>query len=225
MNNKIISIVAADVVDSTSLNVDNIYNLKNIINDTFNDIKAFVSPSLWGRIVKGDSIECCIKDVKYSLRIALLLKCKIKAIAGDLVSSAAHKQHGIRFSIGIGSMRIIDPEMDIMDGEAIYIAGRGLECISQSDETSYFLMSSNDLDTINLLQNSIKLIDFIINRLSAKQCSVIYYKLLGMHEKQIGSLISLTQPGVNNRAKNGNWNLISETLNIYENINWERYVY
>ena len=121
-------------------------------------------------------------------------------------------------------LRINDPKIDIMDGEAIYIAGRNLYKISESPLTSIFGMNMSDRNVLNLLNISITLVDDLVNSLSAKQSEVIYWRLLHRTEIEISNILEISQSSVNSRSRIGGWKLISETLNVYEQINFSDYV-
>lgn len=216
--------ISADVVDSTSLAKEDILHLGDEIRASLADMRHYCYPYFWGRIVKGDAFECCVDDPRMTLRLALLVKCRIKIWAGSLYCSTSLKELGLRFSIGIGRMRINDPKVDIMDGEAIYIAGRNLYKISQSPMTSIFGMNMRDPNILKLLNQNIALLDDLINSLSAKQSEVIYWRLLRRTEVEISNILDIAQSSVNSRSRIGGWKLISETLGIYEQINFNDYV-
>ena len=144
----------------------------------------------------------------------------IKWWADNQECSTALQQFGIRFSIGIGKMRIINQQKDIMDGEAIYIAGRNLDKISHSYFTSSFDMNSESREFSNLIDNNIKLIDEIINSLSAKQSTVVYLKLLKFTETEIARKLNISQSSVNNRLRLSRWKYIHQTLKLYESLDF-----
>ena len=221
---KIFGAIAADVIDSTSLSRDDLLGLSDEVAWCFADAKYYASSQFWGRLVKGDTIECCLQDPSLALRLALLLKCRIKAWAGELNCSSALQNLGIRFSIGVGHMRIVDPQIDIMDGEAIYIAGRNLNKIADTSCTSAFGFAADDRNLTELINISISLLDDLINSLSAKQSAVIYHLLLGRNQTEIARLLFISQSSVNSRAQKAGWRLIVETLRVYERINFMDYV-
>ena len=220
----VFGVIAADVIDSTSLGRDDILGLSDEVSWCFADAKHYVSSQFWGRLVKGDTIECCLQNPGLALRLALLLKCRIKAWAGELNCSAALQNLGIRFSIGVGNMRIVDPQIDIMDGEAIYIAGRNLNKLSGLSYTAAFGFVAGDRNLTELINISISLLDDLINSLSAKQSAVVYHLLLGRNQTEIARLLFISQSSVNSRAQKAGWRLIADTLRVYEHINFMDYV-
>lgn len=221
---KLFGAIAADVIDSTSLCRVDLLRLSDEVGKCFADAKYYASIQFWGRLVKGDSIECCFQEPYMTLRLALLIKCRIKAWAGYLDCSEALQNQGIRFSIGVGRMRIVDPQIDIMDGEAIYIAGRNLNKIAGTSSTSVFGFDADDRNLTKLLNINIALLDDLINSLSAKQSAVIYHMLLGRNQTEIAKILFISQSSVNSRAQKAGWRLISEALRVYECINFMDYV-
>ena len=218
--NTLYGILSADVVDSTSLDEISIVELNETVENCFADIYDYLSYDFWGRLVKGDSIECCMKNPNETLRLALLLKCVIKWWADNQECSTTLQQFGIRFSIGIGKMRSINQQKDIMDGEAIYIAGRNLDKITYSYFTSSFDMNSKYREFSYLIDNNIKLLDEIINSLSAKQSAVVYFKLLKFTETEIAQKLNISQSSVNNRLRLSRWKYIHQTIKLYESLDF-----
>lgn len=221
--NRLYGAISADVIDSTSLSSNDMFRLGDEIRNCLLDIKRYYYSNFWGRLVKGDTIEFCVDNPELALRLVLLMKCRVKAWAGGLLCSDALKCYGIRFSIGVGSMRIIDRPADIMDGEAIYIAGRNLSKITATGQYSSFGMNMRDVNIGYLINMCISLLDDLINSLSAKQSTVIYYRMLGMTEVEIADMLNISQSSVNSRSRIGGWKLISDTLNVYERINFLDY--
>lgn len=221
---KIFGAIAADVIDSTSLSRIDLLRLSDEVDGCFADAKYYASIQFWGRLVKGDSIECCLQDPSMALRLALLMKCRIKSWAGGLNCSTALQDFGIRFSIGVGNMRIVDSQIDVMDGEAIYIAGRNLNRIADTSLTSVFGFGAVDKNLSDLINISISLLDDLINSLSTKQSAVIYYMLLGLNQTKIANLLCISQSSVNSRAQKAGWRLIVDTLRVYERIDFMDYV-
>lgn len=215
--NNIYAALSCDIVDSTSLAESGIFVLRDRIEECFHDIQ-FYGCEFWGRVIKGDYIECIFEKPKEVLRAALALKCYIKYIMSGFGASLAAVKYGMRSSIGIGSMRIVNMERDIMDGEAIYCAGRNLSLLPKRQ------FAIADIRTVeqnlsDILSMNYILIDEWINELSPKQAIVVYHKLLGMSEMSIAKLYKLSQPAVNLRSKSAKWDMIEETVERWENYN------
>jgi hypothetical protein len=75
-----------------------------------------------------------MKEPKDSLRVALLIKTLVKMMVLEKSSNYAiekkrllFKKYGVRLAIGIGSMRTVNIQQGILDGEAIYLSGRKID--------------------------------------------------------------------------------------------------
>ena len=71
--NTLYGILSADIIDSTSLDEDSIIELKETVENCFNDVYDYLSYDFWGRLIKGDSIECCLKNPNDGLIIKSVL--------------------------------------------------------------------------------------------------------------------------------------------------------
>ena len=223
---RLYSILCADVVESTSLDLDSMVNLRRVFDDSFADIRRYLGIDFWPRLMKGDYLECCCDSPALAIRIAAIMKCRLKWWAEAFNCGGERlRTHGLRFSIGVGQMRIVDRDREIMDGEAIYAAGRGLNRISDADLTSCFTFVNSDPAVQSLLDINVNFIDEYINSMSPRQCAVIYYKLLGLLEREISEILHLSQPAVNMRSKLASWPLINKALSVIENVEYGRYVF
>ena len=149
---------------------------------------------LFSRIVEGEFLECYINQPALALRLALLLKTKIKSRAKHLPSispgKAVFQQHGIRVAIGIGSLTRLQLEKELIEGNTIQQTRRILEESRHHDiqkisvkETLFFLSPWEQLNFD--LQPHLAWLHENLARCTAKQCEVLYLKLLGFGEKEI----------------------------------------
>lgn len=220
----IFGIVSCDVIDSTSLEMDELIRLrKDVYSELFPDIEDLY-PGFWGRVVRGDTIECCLEQHEYAFRVALLIKCWFKDWAIKHRASEQMRKSGIRYSIGIGSMRMVDRKEDFMDGEAIYIAGRNLDYISGKGIPAFFGMNSDNKDVNELIINNLLLVDNLIESSTERQLPILHERLYGLTETEISRKLQITQGAVNQRARGAGWPLIKDTLNVLEHIDYEWYV-
>ena len=221
---RIYGIVSCDVIDSTSLDRDALIQLRNDINSSlFLDIDT-LCPGFWGRVVRGDTIECCLEKYWMSFRVALIIKCWFMEWASRHDVADGMRNDGVRYSIGIGPMRLIDRNMDMMDGAAIYLAGRNLDFISDKGLTSCFEMASGDREINSLIDNNVMLVDRMIGQATDRQLPILYERLIGKTEVEIARNLYISQGAVNQRAKNAGWPFIKQTLTLLEHIDFGRYV-
>lgn len=217
-----VAIISADIVSSTSLKTKELIELRRLLQELFSRI-AEVSPGFWGRIVRGDSIECFVPEYHDALRIAILIKLYVKMTVAEWDCSPLLQRYGIRFSIGLGAINYADKEDDIIDGPAIYISGRNLDAISGTRDV-YSCVEVDEYDKrMNFLFDSyVALIDNLLNSYSVKQAEVVYYKLQGYKETQISEMIGVKQSAVNSRSTLADWNLLGRAVKDFENFDFER---
>ena len=214
--------ISADIVSSTSLSEVETIELKQYIEEQLKMLETLY-PGSWGRLIKGDYIECVVPNASNAFRIALIIKNSIKAFEVEkTLGSKLFYTYGARISIGIGGMRIVDREQGIMDGEAIYLSGRSLAKMGSLSKGALTIETINENLSQNLRVIAV-LTDAILNDATPKQSQVIYYKLLGYKESEIAEKMNIYQSGVNNHSSSAKWYCIEEALNYFEQIKFENY--
>lgn len=214
--------ISADIVSSTSLSEVETIELKQYIEEQLRMLETLY-PGSWGRLIKGDYIECVVPNASNAFRIALIIKNSIKAFEVEkTLGSKLFYTYGARISIGIGGMRIVDREQGIMDGEAIYLSGRSLAKMGSLSKGALTIETINENLSQNLRVIAV-LTDAILNDATPKQSQVIYYKLLGYKESEIAEKMKIYQSGVNNHSSSAKWYCIEEALNYFEQIKFENY--
>lgn len=213
--------ISADIVSSTSLCIEETIALNQRIEDLFSILeKRF--PGFWGRLIKGDYVECLLPSAKDSFRVALIIKSRIKSF--PVAESKKKKQfqiYGVRMAMGIGNMRIVDKKHDIMDGEAIYLSGRTLDGMGAPNKNGTFLIEPACKLQKPALQTIGMLTDALLNNMTKRQSEVIYYKLLSKSEQEIADILGVKQSGINQHSTSAKWYCIEEALNYFEKLNFE----
>lgn len=217
-----IATISADIVNSTSLDTRDLIELRKRLQSLFERIREDMLPGFWGRVVRGDTIECFVPDGGKALRIAIIIKLFVRTFADAVESSFSTRQYGIRFSIGLGSLKYVNEKDDIMDGPAIYISGRNLDAISaERDVFSAIGLESDSIGIHWLLESYVSMIDNLIRSYSIKQAQVIFYKLLGYKERQISEMLNIYQSAVNSRSSLAKWNLLEMAIKDFEHLNYD----
>ena len=218
-----VATISADIVNSTSMETRDLIELRKRLESLFERIEADMLPGFWGRIVRGDTIECYVPDCGKALRIAIIMKLYVRMYAGSIGASYLTQHYGIRFSIGIGSMKYVDAKEDIMDGPAIYMSGRNLDAISaERDVYSAIGLESDSAGIRWLLESYVSLIDNLIRTYSIKQVAVVFYKLLGYKERQISEMLNIYQSAVNSRSSLAKWGLLEIAIKDFEILNYDQ---
>lgn len=217
-----VATLSADIVRSTSLQTEDLIVLRNrlfnLLDELERDYRGF-----WARIVKGDSIECFIPEHRYALRIAVLLKLFVKMQADKCECSEMLQKYGIRFSIGMSRMVYENRKEDIIDGPAIYLSGRNLDTISHKVNVySIVEMDGAPAEVSCFLDSYVAMVSNLVDSYSVKKAEVVYYKLLGLKEREISERLGIYQSSVNTRSTNAQWGLLNTAIKDFENMNFER---
>ncbi|MGL4853419.1 MAG: RNA polymerase subunit sigma-70 [Phocaeicola sp.] len=212
--------ISADIVSSTSLTVEETIELKQKISELFQLLEADY-PGFWGRQIKGDYLECYIPNPCDAFRIALILKSYIKSFQRETnASTKKFDTYGVRIAIGIGAMRIVNQEADIMDGEAIYHSGRALDGMGALNKGT-MTVAMNNPAIATLLRTVAILTDGLLNSASKRQNEVLQYKLLKVKEQDIAHKMGIKQSSVNEHSSAAKWYCIEEAVNYVEQLTFE----
>lgn len=213
--------ISADIVSSTSLCIEETIALKQRIENLFSVLENKF-PGFWGRIIKGDYIECLLPSAKDSFRVALIIKSCIKSFpVAESKKKKLFQTYGIRIAVGIGEMRIVDREHGIMDGEAIYLSGRTLNGMGAPNKNGTFIIEPANRQLKPALQTVGMLTDALLNNTTRRQSEVVYYKLLSKSEQEIANILGVKQSGINQHSTSAKWYCIEEALNYFEQLNFE----
>lgn len=224
------AVIVADLISSTSFSSEQLLALQDELKQFINDTKSYFDERhvvFWGRVVRGDTLECYMDDPHYALRLALLLKLRMMLFntAYNNTNITIKQKHGIRngirVSIGVGSMRVCNFDNDILDGEAIYLAGRELDSQHTAGKekvsikrTLFYAISDYSISRVVSLM--LECIDVLLRKMTDNQRVVVYNKLLGKKELEIAKLLGRTTATINQHSVTSGWNVISDIINYYE---------
>ncbi|GHV11483.1 hypothetical protein FACS1894162_6960 [Bacteroidia bacterium] len=212
--------ISADIVSSTSLNVEQRLMLEKKLNQLLAFLKKKVGSKLFfGRLIKGDYIECVLENPQLALLVALLIKSYVKSldIKADKKSNQNlkdFKEYGIRIAIGVGELSIWDKKKGIIDGEAIYLSGRAINDMTATKITLVFKSKNEHWN--NAFEPICSLLDVLFSKMTQLQSQIVYYKLLSKTEKEISELINKSQPTINSHSKKAGWSAIHSAVNYFE---------
>lgn len=222
------SVISGDIVSSTGLHTQDRKFVEENLNDLLNNLKQEFN--VYGRIIKGDYLECVVPNASEGLQVALAIKSFVKAIPINIKAYKSednrikqYKTHGIRLAIGYGELSRYKPEEGVIDGEAIYLSGREI-----SGETTYnkerivikntLFFASKD-ETLNKnFQPLLALLDVLLSKATSRQCEVLYLKLMNNQEDEIAKRLGIGQSAVNQHSTSVGWNAIEEAVNYFKMI-------
>ena len=219
-------VISGDVVSSTSLSVLHKDVLRTALTTLLDQLKERFG--IYGRLLKGDYIECVAKDPSLGLEVLLAIKSYVKnipiAIDGydeDKKRAKLFKEYGIRLAMGYGELTVFDEKKGIIDGEAIYLSGRMINSKSTHDKERVVIkntlhFASND-ESLNAKWSAfLELLDVLFNKATERQSEVVYHKLLGLSEDAIAQKLDVNQSVVNRHSTSVGWNAIETAVSYYK---------
>lgn len=220
-------VISGDIVSSTSLIPSDKIILEQALQSLLHDLKTEFN--VYGRLLKGDYIECVVENPKEGLRVALAIKSFVKGISINLDQYKSKKRaklfkaHGIRLAIGYGTLSRFDPEAGIIDGEAIYFSGRMINSKSTHDKERIVIkntlfFNSNNLQLNKQFEAMLALLDILFSKATSRQSEVLYLKLLGRDEETIAKQLGIDQSVVNRHSTSVGWNAIETTVNYVHEL-------
>jgi len=215
--------ISADIIKSTSLCKEDMVLLQSYL-ERFVDLLEEAIPGSWGRITRGDNIECVVPEAKLGMQAALMLKCHVKAFRCEMtpfrsatVARAKFLRYGVRIAIGIGSLRTNDDKRGIIDGRAIYHSGRALDGMSTRMRTNMVIVGRPS-EKMRLIQGLLNLSDELLSHATARQCQVILLRMCGLTEIAIAEKLGISQVAVNAHLRRSGWYSIANAMQCYEEV-------
>lgn len=225
-NNKNSATISADIVSYTSLADQDKRKIEKAVRDLLEELSLkYRKEGFFGRVVQGDYIECAMESPIKALRIALIIKTFVKSVELGHASSNNRtryfKEHGVRLSVAVAPLTIIDSKNGTIDGDAIYLSGRAIKGQSTSGKQKIVIKNtlffcSNDEQEQEKYDTLISLLDIIMARSSGKQCEVLYYKLLGLSEKEISQKLGKYQSTISQHSTAAGWQSIEKAVDYFE---------
>lgn len=207
--------ISADIVSSTSLTKEGMVLLNQNLKELISKLETLYS-GMWGRIVRGDTIELILNNPANALEVALILKSYMKSINSQRIcGDSDFCKYGLRLAVGIGEMKTNDKKLDMMDGEAIYRSGRALDGLVGRKKYS-FVISMQDENITEMLQTIFSLINHILNAATKRQCQVLYERLVSKDAKEVANNLDITASGVNQTLKTVGWTAIERAILFYQ---------
>lgn len=223
------AVISGDVIASTSLNEHGKRKVEDALKGLISELKD--KYNVYGRLIKGDYLECFIPVPVDALRIALIIKSLVKSIVitvDDVNSDQAgrlrlFKTYGIRVAIGIGELSRLDIENNIVDGEAIYLSGRIINAEKTHNREKVTIkntlfIKSSDEKFDKEIQPLLALIDVLMNKITEKQCEVLCLKLLGNSEDIIMKKLNQRQSTINEKSTSAGWSAIEKAVQRFEYV-------
>lgn len=206
--------ISADIVSSTSLPIQSTIELNESLKKVLKILESNYR-GFWGRVVRGDTVECVLENPEYAVEIAIMLKCWVKAFKpADQGEYFRFKKYGLRLAIGIGEMSIIDRDRDILDGDAIYRSGRLLDKLAGRSKYS-MVISMDDHSSEETFNVVLSLINQLLNNATSRRCLTLCERLLSSSSSETAERMGITTSGVNQTLNELGWGAIEQAITYY----------
>jgi len=209
--------ISADIVASTSLTEKQRVLLNDKMLELLNYLKTIIGKEkFFGRLVKGDNLECVLDEPRSALKVALLIRTFVKAI--EIKSTDDNYNNiGVRVAIGIGTITTLNKKRGFINGSAIILSGRAIQTLSDQSKTGLIFQSIND-DWNSDMIPIFALIDSILIKNTKKQCGILWYCLQGKTQKEISEITKISQPTINKHIQAACWHAIKCAVDYFEEV-------
>ena len=209
--------ISADVVSSTSLSRESMIELNEKLKKCLHILERRYQ-GFWGRIVKGDSIECIMSRPEDAFEVALILKTWVKSFEpSNIQEDKRFNRYGLRIAIGIGEMKTLDRGLDMMDGDAIYRSGRAMDKLVGRAKYS-FVISMADNEHEQALQVILTLVNQLLNNATARKCETLCERILSSDTSKTAEKMGISVSGVNQTLKDLGWSAIEQAIIYYRKV-------
>jgi hypothetical protein len=196
-----IAVLTGDVVNSSTLTSQENVGIQG-------KITGFGHPSILmeARFYRGDSFQIAVKP-----RDALWLALKFRT---DIKRWKAYND--IRISIGIGEVTEWTDNILLSNGKAFELSGKILDLLK--DRSLNIAVTSVYPELNDEMETHCFIADTFFREMTIAQANVVYYKLDGYSQKEIGKILNISQPAVSKSLNAANWVAIEKLLKRYYQI-------
>jgi hypothetical protein len=222
------AVITGDIIHSTRMDDKSRKLLNKVLAQHLKQLSS--DYNIRSEMYRGDSFQCLVSKPQDALRVALLIKTKIRSLNPSEPFSVAKSNKPAKVRSILYTTWMFDARMAIGIGDAANRATQKL--VTTSDEA--FILSGHQLDELkgikqalgistldkyrDELQTEILLLDTIIAKTTALQCEVIHLKLQDYSEIEIAKKLKIGQSAVNQRSNLGSWNAIRAMVDRFETI-------
>ena len=207
--------ISADIVASTSLNQSQREILDTRLRELLRELRAiFGMKKFFGRLVKGDCIECILEKPQSALRAALMIRTYLKAL--EIKSkNPAFNDYGARVAVGIGDITTLDRKKGFIDGSAIVFSGRAVQEMGNRNKTGLVFRSANT-NWNSSMTPLFALLDAILVKNTKQQCGILWHRLSGKTENETSIITGTSQVNINKQTRAAGWSAIENALKYFE---------
>jgi len=210
--------LTGDIIDSTKLSNSEIHTTWETIKVVVEDFSIIHADTFEGGVdfYRGDSWQLLLRKPKYALRLALLIRARIRAEVNI----------DTRISIGMGLVNEINENrISMSQGEAFVLSGHSLDDIS-----GYFAFTGELPKRAGDLRKWFPVMLFLCSEIveswTRRQAEIVSKALLldkPTHSLIAKSLIPVVKKQtVSDSLRGANWRVLQETIAVFEETNWQK---
>lgn len=206
----IIGVITGDIINSSSIEIDNRDTLLKVIRSSFDVLKTKIDKELKYELYRGDSFQLITSRPESALKIAILIR-------ANLIRSTPKDSQvwDARISIGIGTSSFNSDTPLVSDGIAFKLSGRELDEMKKSKLTITTMWECINKE----LQVSTKFADDIISNWTPLQAHLVYLSLINDEtQKEIAKKEKKTPQAISKTLNMAKENLIKIYIERFENL-------
>ena len=211
------AVLTGDIVDSTKLTAINRKKLIELLNGFFSKLNVKTRNNLQLKvsfeIYRGDSFQGVLDNPNDALLVALLIRSYLQ---GKVVFPKQATKTDARIAIGLGKITYRAKTLAESDGEAFVFSGRLLDSMKKLPNRIAIQSGRKVLN--DEMETNLVLLEAIVNKWTAAQAEVVYYKLMNYTEVAIAEILNIKQPTVNERSKAASWVAIDRLVKRYQQL-------
>lgn len=213
-----IAVITADIIDSSRLKENLLEKTLDALKEEFTVIqKTYGKEKVNFKIYRGDSFQGVFRVPEDSLHLVLQLKTAVNKLQQEQrVSRAQAPLVDFKVAIGIGSQDIEREAIAESNGQAFQFSGRTLDEMKNENRKTGVKTFIEDVNAE--FRSSLLLLDTITDKWSTASAEVIYYSLKELKEKEIATILKISQSAVNQRKKAAGWEAVALLLERYREV-------
>ncbi|MBI9033928.1 MAG: hypothetical protein JEZ03_05600 [Bacteroidales bacterium] len=214
------AVITGDLVKSRKISDSDWDITLNTIKEAFKEIKNLhLHEEDRFEIYRGDSFQAIIADPAKALRMAILIRAKIKGIKFERSETKSHSLSSCdaRISIGIGEISKRSNKVIESTGEAFYNSGPEMDLMKKNNER---LRIKSPWESINdEFVVSLQLADAIVTKWPNVQAQLSYdYLLEKRTQKDLAEKYNKTQTAISKNFRTSSVKKIEQLILRYESL-------
>ncbi len=216
---RFVAVLTGDLVGSSSWPHHELSKVRSISEKTFREFKKHwrIAQTRDLTFYRGDEWQLALFNVRFALRLALLLRARMRSISGIEADT--------RVSIAIGQLNEFDPSgVAFSSGEAFTLSGRRLDSLKRQNLAIslpvHFGWESRWIEA------SVLSCGHLVDKWTTRQAEINALALtIGKTtQTELGKRLTpqVRQQTVADSFHGSNWNIIENTVEVFEETDWPK---